>query len=291
MAATTGDRVMILLAAVLFSTGGAAVKTCAMTGWQVASFRSGVAALAVLLMLPAARRGWSARTWAVGAAYASTLTLYILANKLTTAANTIFLQGTAPLYILVFGPLLLREHSRARDLGLMLVLGGGMTLFFVGRQPVLATAPEPMLGNALAVAAGVCWALTIMGLRWLQREPGHSSGAAAVACGNVIAFAAILPMALTGAAGDARDWLMIVYLGVLQVGLAYVFLTRGMRRVPAFETSLLLLAEPVLNPAWAWLVHGELPTRWASLGGAIILGATALRTFAERRPGGSPDGS
>jgi drug/metabolite transporter (DMT)-like permease len=103
-ASPVAARLRLLLAAVLFSTGGAAIKAATLTGWQVASFRSGVAALAVWLLVPAARGRWSRRVLAVAAVYAATMVLFVVANKLTTAANTIFLQSTAPLYVLLAGP-------------------------------------------------------------------------------------------------------------------------------------------------------------------------------------------
>jgi drug/metabolite transporter (DMT)-like permease len=109
-------RLLVLSAALLFSTGGAAIKATALTGWQVASFRSGIAAVVLLLCMPAWRRVWHPRTLAVGAAYAATMILFVLANKLTTATNTIFLQYTAPLYLLLLAPWLLREPVRLSDL-------------------------------------------------------------------------------------------------------------------------------------------------------------------------------
>ncbi len=275
----TGVRLQVVGAAVLFSTGGAAIKWCALTGWQVASLRSAIAVVAILLLVPQARRRWTRRTWLVGAAYAGMLILYVLANKLTTAANTIFLQDTAPLYVLLLGPLLLGERLRRRDLWVMLTMGVGMTLFFLGAQRQFATAPDPVKGNILAACAGLFWALTILGLRWLARDGDAGASAAAAACGNLIAFLAGLPLALPVEQVNASDVVSIVYLGLVQVGLAYMLLTRGMRRIPALETSLLLLVEPVLNPVWAWLVHGETPGRWALLGGVLILGATAWRTL------------
>lgn len=279
-------RVMVIGAAVLFSTGGAAIKACSLSGWQVASFRSGIAFIAVLLMVPAARRGWSRKTLAVAVAYAATLILYVLANKLTTAANTIFLQDTAPLYILALGPWLLNEKIRGRDLGFMVLFGAGMALFFVGAQPRFATAPSPLQGNLLAVTAGAFWALTLIGLRWLGKSGSGSAGAsaAAVALGNLVAFAVTLPMALPVRGATATDWAVVLFLGVIQIGLAYVLLTHGVGHVPALEASLLLLVEPVLNPVWAWLVHGEHPGAWSLLGGVVILGTTAFKTLADQRP-------
>ncbi len=277
-------RLEVVAAAVLFSTGGAAIKGCTLGGWALASLRSGVAVVAILLLVPEARRRWTRRTWLVGLAYAGMLILYVLANKLTTAANTIFLQDTAPLYVLLLGPLLLGERFHRADLGIMALIGTGMALFFVGSPQRFATAPDPTLGNALAVAAGVFWALTILGLRWLARDGDAAASAAAAACGNLIAFAGALAFALPLDPVSPKDAAIVLYLGAVQIGLAYVFLTRGMRRVPALETSLLLLIEPVLNPVWAWLAHGERPGPWAIAGGILILSGTVLRTLLARMP-------
>jgi drug/metabolite transporter (DMT)-like permease len=281
----TTDRLQILVAALLFSTGGAAVKACALTSWQVASFRSGIAAVAMLLLLPSARRALSPRVLPVSAAYATTMLLYVLANKTTTAANAIFLQSTAPLYVLILSPLLLRERTTRRDLVFMAVLALGMMLFFAGDQPATTLAPNPLLGNILGGLAGLSWALTIMGLRWLGRssESGGDVSAAAVTAGNILACLIALPMALPVTAARPVDWLLITFLGVFQIAVAYGFLTRGVARVSAIEVSLLLLLEPVLNPVWAFVVHGEQPTAMAALGGAIIVAATAIYTISGRR--------
>ncbi len=283
--ARTIDRLQVLAAAVLFSTGGAAIKACTLTSWQIVSLRSGIAAATLLLTLPAARRGWTHRTVVVAGAYAATMVLYVQANKLTTAAATIFLQSAAPLYILLLGPWLLREPTRRRDLVFMAALAGGMSLFFVGGQPAAVTAPEPLLGNLLGVLSGLFWGLTILGLRWLGREPadGAQPSAAAVACGNLIACVAALPMAVPLRSAVPVDWAIVGFLGTVQIALAYVFLTRGVRRVGALEVSLLLLLEPVLNPVWAWIVHDETPSEWALVGGAVILSATFINTLAGRR--------
>jgi drug/metabolite transporter, DME family len=276
----TIHRLQLLGAALLFSTGGAAVKATALTSWQVAGFRSGIAALAVFLLLPAARRGWSWHVVPVGATYAATMILFVAANKLTTAANAIFLSSTAPLYILLLGPLLLRERVQRTDLGFMAVVAAGILLFFVGAEEPVATAPDPMRGNVLGLLGGVCWALTVMGMRWLgTRGGGEGSVLPTVVAGNAIAFLACLAPALPVHGATAADWMVIAYLGVFQIGAAYVLLSSGIRHVPALEASTLLLLEPALNPGWAWLVHGETPGRWALAGGAAILGATLVRTW------------
>lgn len=277
------NRLLLVAAAVLFSTGGAAIKSGSLTPWQVASFRSGVAVLALIAFLPEARRGWSRRVVPVAAAYAATLILFVLATRLTTAANAIFLQDTAPLYVLLLGPWLLAEPVCRADLLYILAIGGGMSLFFVSAPPAAATAPDPARGNLIALASGVCWALTITGLRWLARAGKNNAAIATVALGNLLAFLAALPMVLPVTIGRPSDLAVILYLGIFQIGLAYVFLTRGIRHVPAFEATAILLLEPAMNPIWTWLVHGEKPGAWALAGGAIILSATLAHTWRQAR--------
>jgi drug/metabolite transporter, DME family len=276
-------RLQLLGAALLFSTGGAAIKAAAFDAWQVASFRSGIAALALLLMTPAARRGWTWRAALVGVAYAGCLILFVLANRLTTAANTIFLQSTAPLYILLLAPWLLKEPIRRQDLGFMLAVGLGLLLFFIGTEQPVTSAPDPERGNLLALGSGFCWALAICGLRWLTAVPGRGSPAAAVVSGNFTAFIIGLPMALPLGPHSPSGWAVILYLGVFQIALAYVFVTAAIQVLPALESAVILLVEPVLNPLWAWVVQRETPGAWALLGGAIIVGATTLKSWMEGR--------
>lgn len=278
-------RAQLLLAAVLFSTGGAVVKATTLDGWQVAGFRSGIAGLAVFLLLPAARRRPTVRIGLVACAYAATLILYVTANKLTTAANTIFLQSTAPLYLIALGPLLLGEAVRRRDVAFLVSLAGGLALFFVGVESRFETAPRPLEGNLLAAASGLTWALTILGLRWIGRaEPaGTSSPAVAVVVGNAIAFLFCAPFAFPVVTSTTVDWALLGYLGVFQVGVAYIFVTRAVRQVPALEAALLLLVEPVLNPIWAWALHGEVPGPFALAGCGIILASVLVKTLVDTR--------
>lgn len=277
-------RLQLLAAAALFSTGGAAIKATSLSGWQVASFRSGVAALTVLLLVPAARRLPDWRVLLVGAGYAATMVLFVVANKLTTAANTIFLQSTAPLYILLASPWLLREPIRRKDVVFMAVVGLGLLPFFLGTDTASATAPDPARGNVIAALSGVAWACTIMGMRWLgSSSEGGESAFATVVVGNALAFLACLPLALPVAGAGPADWMVVGYLGVFQIGLAYLCLTSGIRHVPALEASTILLVEPALNPLWAWGVHGERPSVLALAGGLTILLATIAKTWWDGR--------
>ncbi|HWN41084.1 MAG TPA: EamA family transporter [Thermoanaerobaculia bacterium] len=276
------SRLRVLAAAALFSSGGAAIKAASLNAWQVAGFRSAVAAVALVLMMPEALRRPSLRVLLTGVSYAATMVLFVLSNKLTTSASAIFLQSTAPLHVLLLSPWLLGERVRRADLIYMGVLGLGLTSFFVGLDPVSATAPNPWLGNVLATLSGVTWALTVMGLRALGRG-GSDWGPASALWGNVIACLVCLPLALPVESSRPVDWFVIAYLGVFQIALAYVFLIRGLRQVPALEASLLLLLEPVLNPIWAWMAHGERPGSWSIAGGLLILLASLAKSAWDAR--------
>ena len=277
-------RLQLAGAAMIFSTGGAAIKAADFTGWQITCLRSGTAAVAIWLMTRQARGRWTGRTLVVGVAYAATLTLFVLANRLTTAANTIYLQSTAPLYLALLAPWLLHEPTRKKDLLFMAAVGLGLALFFVGVEQPAETAPDPVRGNMLALASGVFWALTVCGLRWMGSAGGErNSATVAVVAGNVIAFLIALPLALPLGSHTAGDWALIGYLGVFQIALAYVLVTRALTTIPALEASLILLIEPVLNPVWAWIFHGERPGFWALAGGGVILGATTIRAVLDAR--------
>jgi len=271
-----------------------------MTSWQIASFRSGIAALALALFIPDGRRHWRWALVPVAGAYAATLVFFTLATKLTFSANAIFLQSTAPLYLLLIGPLVLQEPLRRSDLLFLLAVAAGMLLCFRSAQPAVATAPDPGMGNLLGAASGLSWALTVSGLRWLGRRSDPSRGAgnaatATVVIGNLLACLVTLPKALPAPQTGWTNVMVLLYLGVFQIGLAYLFVTRAIRHVPAFEATTVLLLEPALNPVWVWLVQRERPGGGSLAGGALILSATllnawwqgrAMRRLPQRRPEG-----
>jgi drug/metabolite transporter (DMT)-like permease len=274
-------RLQIMTAALLMSTGGAAIKACgSFSAWQVASFRAGIAALVLLAIVPGLRRSCNLRTIGVGCAYAGASILFVLATRLTTAANAIFLQSTAPITIAILSTWLLKEPLRRRDALFMLALALGLSLFFLGKTEATVSASNPLLGNLLALISGLFWALTVVGLRWLAYS-GRSTantGPAAVAFGCLIACAITLPLALPMKEINLFDSLLILYLGACGVALVFLLLSRAMQQVTAIEASLILLLEPALNPLWAWALQGEKPGLPALTGGAIILVATALHS-------------
>lgn len=272
----------LVAAALLFATGGAAIKLASLTAWQIAAFRSGIAALALLLVLPEARRGWRLSTWPAAVAYAATLILFVHSNKLTTSANAVFLQASAPAYLLVIGPVFLKEKLRRADLWMGLLIVTGMVLFMRGNATPQATAPDPHTGNLLALTAGVTWALALAGLRSAARGSGGSALPMVVA-GNLIVFLVSLPQAFPVLHVDGRSVAVVLFLGCIQIAFAYWLLSRGVRHVPAFEASLILLLEPVSNPAWSWLIHGERMDAWALAGAGFVLAGVAFQAWVCQR--------
>lgn len=268
-------RLDVLAAAILFSTAGGVIKLTALSGWRLAGLRSLVAALFILAAVPASR-AWPRRgQWPAAVAMAVTVILFVLANRLTTAASAIFLQATAPVWLMLLAPLLLRESPRPRDVVAAAAMAAGMALMFSAPASGSALAPDPRTGDLLAATTGLTWALVVLTLRRAERGAAGSAAPVIVA-GHLLAFVAAVPFMAGGGAIGARDVALVGYLGVVQVGLASVLLLRGVRHVPAIETSLLILLEPALSPLWAWLMAGERPSLPALVGGAVILGAALL---------------
>ena len=273
------NRMMIIIAALLFSTAGAAIKGTTLTGFQVASFRSLVAVIFLFIILPKARVLPSKKILMVCVAYAMTVIFFVLSNKLTTAANSIFLQSASPLYIMLLSPFFLKEKIKRSDLLLIIPIVAGIALLFAGTSGSGALSSNPILGNILACCAGVCWAFLIMGLRFLKRDDDANKGIILLLWGNLLASAISMPFALPVQSFLMSDVFLILFLGVIQISIAYLFMLKGLSKVPAFEASLLLLFEPAFSPIIAWLVHKETVTLITLLGAGLIFLATILKSY------------
>ena len=202
--------------------------------------------------------------------YALMVLSFVSATKMTTAANAIFLQYTGPLYVLLFAPLLLKEPFRKADAVAIVAALGGMSLCFVGRLE-----PGALAGNLVAVASGVFFGGTVL----LLRRGAGGDALPSMILGNLLAAAVALPFAWGSLALDGKGLLLVTYLGVVQMGVAYLLFVRGLTVVPAAEASLLGMLEPLFNPIWAFLGIGERPSPWAIAGGAIVLLSVAARTL------------
>ncbi|TMA28633.1 MAG: EamA/RhaT family transporter [Deltaproteobacteria bacterium] len=257
----------VAAAALLWSSGGLFIKLAPMPAMAVACGRSLIAGVFYLALL---RPNLRNARWSTAAAYAGCIITFVTATKLTTAANAIFLQYTAPAYVLLLSPFVLRERLRPIDLACVILSLLGLSLFFVDKVE-----PGQTLGNILGIVSGIFFALNIVLLR---RDQGDAL--ASMTLGNLVAAAVTLPFAL----GSLPALLtplgagVLLYLGIVQLGLAYWLFARGVRLVPAAEASIISMLEPIFNPIWVLLFWGERPGPWAVAGGVVVIASVALRT-------------
>jgi drug/metabolite transporter (DMT)-like permease len=234
--------------------------------------------------MPGSRSGYRLDLLPASAAYAATLVCFVFATKLTTAASAIFLQSTAPIWVVLLAPWLIGESIRARDLPFVGAAGAGLVLVFLGSRGSVATAPHPTVGNLSALASGLFYALLLILFRRLARQASDDRTLAAAVLGNALAFLLCAPFAFPVTQISAHDVTSILYLGVIQIGVAYWLFARALRQLPALEVALLILLEPVLNPLWTWLLLGERPSALAALGGAVMVVALAGKAVLDRVP-------
>jgi DME family drug/metabolite transporter len=265
-------RAVLLVAgaALLWSSGGLFIKVAPMPGLAVACGRAIVATLFYLVVLrPDLRKA----RFTTALAYAGCVVTFVTATKLTTAANAIFLQYTGPAYVLLLSPFLLDEPFRPIDAVCVALSLAGMSLFFVDKLEA-----GQLAGNLLATLSGVFFALTVLLIR-RDAKSGSGDAIPSTTLGNVLAALGTAPFAADLLHVSAIGALVLLYLGVMQLGVSYWMFARGVRQVPAAEASLISMLEPVCNPLWVLLGTGERPGPWSIAGGAIVLGAVALRTL------------
>ena len=261
----------VAAAALLWSSSGLFIKALTLNALQIACFRSLLAALTLLALVKLL--GWTAPlrpdALALGcaAAYAGLLILFVVATKLTTAANAIFLQFSAPIYLVFLEPLVFKRPVARRDLTAVVVCLAGMGLFFVGRLEA-----GNLAGNLLGMASGVCLALFSLLLKLKRERNPDENPIGAIILGNLLVAAVCLPFALPGFAPSLSQGGILVFLGVFQIGVAYVLFNAGMRHLTATASVVVGTLEAVLNPIWVFLGLGERPSPWALLGGAVVLG-------------------
>ncbi|HXL80028.1 MAG TPA: EamA family transporter [Pyrinomonadaceae bacterium] len=270
----------VLAAAVLWSTGGLFIKWVTLSGLELSFGRSLLAAITVAIFTRREGFGLNLVTGLASVLYAALLLLFVLATKETTAANAIFLQYTAPVYLLIFEPLFYKEKFRSRDLIVVIFCVAGMSLFFVGKLR-----PQDVTGNFLALGSGLCFACYFLLLRHAKARAVNR--ASSVIYGNLLLVIIAAPAALKVLPHISKaDAVGIVYLGVVQIGIAYTLFTVAMARgVRSLDAGIVGYVEPVLNPIWVFLAIGERPASWAILGGAIIVVAVVCHMLREARRG------
>src|ERR1051326_5122915 len=289
-----------LAAAVLWSTGGLFIKWTELSGLALSCWRSFFALLTVAFFTRHEGFRLNGLTALASLIYAVLLILFVIATKTTTAANAIFLQYTAPVYLLILEPIVYKEKFRSRDLITVLICLGGMALFFVGQLR-----PQDVTGNLVALASGLCFAVYFLLLR--HQRAREVNRASSVIYGNAVAVLITLPWGLASLSTITRHdlaavahlrvvplWVFfslfssalaaVAYLGVVQLGISYTLFTTAMARgVRSLDAGIVCYVEPILNPILVFIVLHERPSSWAVLGGAVIVAAIICHMLLNHR--------
>jgi drug/metabolite transporter (DMT)-like permease len=257
----------LVITAVLWSTGGLFIKLVDWNPVAIAGARSGISAVVMLLYLrkPVKPKG---KIKLLGACtYASLVIMFVAANKLTTSANAILLQYSAPVWVILFSGLFLKEKIRKHDLAAVFVVMLGMVLFFVGDLK-----SGNMFGNVLALLSGVSMGAMVI----LLKLDSTGEPVEITLLGNIITFAVALPFFFLSVP-SFKSILGLLMLGIFQLGISYILYTAAIKHVSAVEAILIPILEPLLNPVWVFLFTGEAPGTFALIGGAVVIAAIISR--------------
>lgn len=262
----TRGNLDMLMAAVLWSTGGILIKYIPGNAIAINGARSFIA----FLFFCAYKRSvkFQCNRYIAAAAFCLVMTnfLYVMANKLTTAANAIVLQYMAPIFVLIWDCLYQKKLPSKKQCVIVLMAFGGMILFFFDQLD-----GGHLFGNLLAIGAGLCFS----GVFFINSLPQSSSEDASMLA-FLTSFLIALPWLRNVFSMDAKGIFALLALGIFQVGLAYLFFSKGSKLTSPVSASLIGLLEAILNPIWVLIFYGEKMGKYALFGGAIILLSVVL---------------
>jgi drug/metabolite transporter (DMT)-like permease len=266
--------VYVFIAAILWSTNGLFIKLIDLGPMTIVGVRSAIAATMMIgLYNKNLRFKWSFPQLAGALAYSGTLILFASATKMTTAANVVLLHYTAPVFTALFGAWLLRERVSRFDWLIMVIVMGGMALFFFDE-----ITPGGLWGNIMAIISAVTFAFMIIALRFQK----SSSTLETIVLGNVI-NALVCSFFIIQEPPAVVDWLPLLYMGTIQIGLSFIMYCSAIKYLPALDAVLIQTVEPLLNPIWVFLIIGEVPGLWAIAGGIIVLATVTIRNIYANR--------
>jgi len=258
---------LLVATATLWSLGGLLIKSVNANPLAIAGTRSAIATVVLLLVLRKPKFTWSFAQIGAALAYAATTILFVTATKTTTAANAIFLQSTAPIYVTLLSAWLLKERIKLLDWITVFIVMGGMVLFFLDNLSTTG-----ILGNVVAATSGISFAFFTIFMR-MQKE---GSPLESILLGNLLTATIGLPF-LSRSVPNASGWACLMILGVVQLGIPYILYSKAIKHVTALEAILISVIEPLLNPIWVFLMLGEVPGPLALIGGPIVLVAITVR--------------
>lgn len=267
----------LAIASVLWSTAGLLIKWVPWNPIAIAGMRSGIAGIVLISFwlirykslptLPTKKKFFASINYVI------LVMLFIASNKLTTAANAILLQFTAPVWVMFFAAIFLKEPIKKSDVLTVIVVLSGMVLFFIGNLGA-----GGMLGNFLAILSGVAMAIMVVSLKGVQT----GSPLEIILWGNILTFIVGIPF-YNGLNISSASVGGILLLGIFQLGISYIFYANGIQKVTALEGILIPVLEPLLNPVWVFIFAGEKPTIYALLGGVIVVGAVVVKSLYEMK--------
>lgn len=257
-----------IIASVLWSTGGIFIKLIDWNPMAISGSRSLIAAL-VLLIYVRRPKFTRSKPQIIGIiAYVTTVMFFVIANKLTTSANAVLLQYTAPIFVAILGVLILKEKIHWYDVVTILVVFSGMLLFFIENVSTGNT-----FGNIIAIFSGFSLACITISFT-LQKE---GSAIDTVIFGNILTFIIAIPFIIKGLP-DLKSIFFIIILGTFQLGISYIFFVYATKHLTALEVILITVIEPLLNPVWVYIFVGESPGIYAILGGIVVIAAIIIRS-------------
>jgi drug/metabolite transporter (DMT)-like permease len=262
--------IFLLCTAILWSTGGFLIKFIEWHPIAIAGGRSIIAALIMWAYVKKPKFTWSNIQIMGAVAYAFTVILFVIANKLTTAANTILLQYTGPIYVALFSYWFLKEKITSIDWITILTVILGMTLFFIEKL-----SPDGILGNFIAILAGIAFAWLALCLR--KQKDG--SPLESLILGNILTAIIGLPFIIDSGIPSQQSMIALFVLGIFQLGIPYILYSKAVKYVSALDAVLIPVLEPILNPLWVFLLLGESIGMWPMIGGAIIIVAITTRSI------------
>ncbi|MDF2674085.1 MAG: putative permease, superfamily [Clostridiales bacterium] len=269
----TGLILMLLGSAFLWSTGGFLIKLVDLSSFQIASIRSLITATVLLIVIKKPTFNFSMNKILGAIAYASMSLCYISATKMTTAANAIILQYTAPIYIAIFGGWLLKERASLKDWVTILFVIGGMVLFFFDD-----IGGGMMKGNIIAIFSGVALAFNTIFMRRQKDENPLEN----VFWGCILTFIVASPSTFAKVP-DTKSIIGLLLLGIFQLGISYILYSKAIKKITALEATFISLVEPILSPVWVFLAIGEIPGVFSVLGGVIVLAAITVNCLTFRK--------
>lgn len=254
---------MMIAAAFLWSLGGLFIKLVNWNPIVIAGFRSGIAGLVMLAFSGKLPKKFTKDIWIGGICYAFLAMSFILANKLTTSTNAILLQFTSPIWLAIISVVVLKEKLRKRDLFVIVSVMVGMILFFIGDITL-----GGLIGNLLAIVAGILQAAMIV----IMKKDKKNNPLHMTLVGSLILFLIALPFAwFYPIQISFQNISSMLILGIFQLGFGYVLYTKSIHYVSTIEAVIVPVIEPLANPMWVFLFIGEEPSRFALLGGMIVI--------------------